>query len=81
MECHEVRVQVFTYMDGECVEAESIELRQHFEGCGPCARMLAFEVRIRQVVATRCCESIPADVRDRVLAALDQAEPRFSDEG
>ncbi|MFZ4516535.1 MAG: mycothiol system anti-sigma-R factor [Acidimicrobiia bacterium] len=81
MECHEVHVQIYAYMDRECGETDYRELSLHFEICDPCARMLAFEVRVREVVARRCCDPSPATLRVRILEAIHQTEPGFSDEG
>ena len=75
MNCQEFHLQVFTYMDGELSVVEQREVTLHIEGCPPCAQVLAYEVRIREVVARRCCESAPTDMRDRVLRALGLADP------
>ena len=66
-------MQIFTYMDGELSVAEMREVTVHIDGCPPCAHVLAYEVRIREVVQRGCCEKAPATMRDRVLGALDEA--------
>lgn len=72
MNCHEFRVQIFTYMDGEVTITEHREITRHLDGCPPCTEVLAYEVRIREVVATRCCETAPDDLRARLMIALEQ---------
>jgi len=70
VDCQEFRVQVFTYMDGELTVTEMREVTIHVEDCGPCAQVLAYEVRIREVVQRCCCEPAPAEMRARLLGAL-----------
>ena len=75
MDCQEFHLQVFTYMDGELSVIEQRSVMLHIEVCPSCAQVLAYEVRIREVVAQRCCESAPEEMRDRVLRALGLADP------
>lgn len=75
MDCQEFHLQVFTYMDGELSVIEQRSVTLHIEVCPSCAQVLAYEVRIREVVAQRCCESAPEEMRDRVLRALGLADP------
>jgi len=75
VDCQEFHLQVFTYMDGELSVIEQREVTLHIEVCPSCAQVLAYEVRIREVVAQRCCEPAPEEMRDRVLRALGLADP------
>lgn len=70
MDCYQVRSQVFTYMDGELSVTEHREVMVHLDECPGCTRVVAFEVRVREVVAQRCCETAPREMRARVLQAL-----------
>ena len=65
MDCYEFRVQIFTYMDGEVSVTEHREITRHLDGCPPCTQVLAYEIRIREVVASRCCETAPDTMRSR----------------
>jgi anti-sigma factor (TIGR02949 family) len=76
--CRTVRQHVGALVDGELDPATQIEFERHVAACAPCQELLAFERSMREQVreALRGPRA-PADLRGRILAALD-AEPPAS---
>jgi mycothiol system anti-sigma-R factor len=64
---------MYRYLDGEITVWRRWRITRHLHRCPPCAHGYDFEVELRQVIATRCREEVPDDLKQRIKAALDQA--------
>jgi mycothiol system anti-sigma-R factor len=58
------------YLDGELAVWRRWKIRRHINRCPPCADGFVYEVEFRQVIATRCRDQRPDDLRRRIAGAL-----------
>jgi mycothiol system anti-sigma-R factor len=73
MDCGKADRRMYRYLDGEVTIWRRWRITRHLDRCPPCAQGYDFEVELRQVIASRCREEVPDDVKQRIKAALDQA--------
>jgi mycothiol system anti-sigma-R factor len=73
MDCGKADRRMYHYLDGEITVWRRWRITRHLNRCPPCANGFDFEVELRQVIATRCRDEVPDDLRQRIKAALDQA--------
>src|SRR5574341_1302496 len=75
MKCDDVERFVHPYVDGEFDEAERAQLERHVDGCAACRDLVAFQSTFKANLKTRLRRpAAPAELRGRVLAALDAAD-------
>ena len=68
--CDETIEKLYFYLDGELTEQRRIEIARHLDLCGPCVGAYGFEDELRKLVASRCHDHVPDELRERVAAAL-----------
>lgn len=69
--CSEAVRQLWEYLDGLVEESQRRVVEEHLSFCRRCCGELEFAEELRRFLADRDREEIPADVRSRLLAALD----------
>lgn len=70
--CEQVLENLFDYLDGEIDEARAAQIHQHLEMCKRCYPRAQFEKAFLDAVRqAQAGESVPTDVRARVLAAIE----------
>ena len=70
MDCEETIRQVYLYLDGEVTTFRRWQITRHLHRCPPCQNGFDFELELRQVVARRCHDEVPTDLRQRIEDAL-----------
>ena len=70
--CSEVLDKVYLYLDGEADSHDEEHVRIHLDECAPCLRKYGLEQAVKALVARSCAELAPVDLRDRVLARIQQ---------
>lgn len=77
MDCDKAHYRMHHYLDGEVTVWRRWVIKRHLNQCPPCADCYTFEVEVRQVVASRCREQAPPEVKRRIADALglDHNEP------
>jgi len=73
MDCGKADRRMYRYLDGEITVWRRWRITRHLNRCPPCANGFDFEVELREVIATRCREEVPEDLKARIKAALDRA--------
>lgn len=73
--CDEVVETLYLYLDGELDARGCEEVRRHLDDCAPCFEAFGFEAELRSVIAARCQEELPAELRERILTALRRPRP------
>ena len=68
--CLEVHRSLEIFMDGELSAPQHRAVTAHLTVCPPCQRVHAFQVQLRNVVATKAIDPMPDDVRARITRAL-----------
>jgi len=70
MDCDKAHYRMHHYLDGEVTVWRRWVIQRHLNRCPPCADCYTFEVEVRQVVASRCREQAPPEVKRRITDAL-----------
>jgi mycothiol system anti-sigma-R factor len=76
--CEDALSELYRYIDGELDDATRVRISAHLDNCSPCLEAFDFEVELRRVVASRCQERVPDELRDRILNVLrtcDRSDP------
>jgi mycothiol system anti-sigma-R factor len=73
MDCGKADRRMYRYLDGEITVWRRWRITRHLNRCPPCANGFDFEVELREVIATRCRDEVPEDLKARIQAALDRA--------
>jgi mycothiol system anti-sigma-R factor len=68
--CDDALNELYRYIDGELDEATRVRISAHLDDCSPCLEAFDFEAELRRVVASRCQERVPDELRDRILNVL-----------
>jgi len=70
MDCDGAIHRVYHYLDGEMTVWKRRAIARHLDECPPCAQGFTFEVHIRRVIAMRCTDEAPTELRQRIAEAL-----------
>ena len=54
------------------------QIARHLDDCPPCAQGFDFEIELRQVIASKCRDEVPPDLKRRIAEALGRAARRVS---
>jgi mycothiol system anti-sigma-R factor len=71
IDCEESIHHLYDFLDGELTEDRRRELRAHLDSCAPCVKKYEFEAELRRVIANRCKDRVPDELRRRVAEAID----------
>jgi len=69
-DCGETIERLYQFIDGELTEERRVQIQVHLEGCSSCYQAVDFERELRIVVANRCRDRVPEDLRVRIKQAL-----------
>jgi mycothiol system anti-sigma-R factor len=58
------------FIDHELAQADSDQIKQHVEDCGPCLEIHDLERAVKALVARSCTEHAPDALRERVLVRI-----------
>ena len=75
--CDETLAELYTYLDGELTVEVREKIRVHLDDCPPCGDIAVFEAELRRVIAAKCVDKVPDDLRARIIAACSD-EPAGS---
>lgn len=76
MDCEQTIRQVYLYLDGELTTLRRWQITRHLNRCPPCQHGFDFELELRQVIATRCHDEVPPELKARIAEAIGLFEPR-----
>ena len=68
--CREVLDDLERYIDGECPDRLARVIADHLADCPPCLSRSDFERALRDLVASKCRDTAPADLVERVRSQL-----------
>lgn len=74
--CAEAVRQLWEYLDGVVEETDREAIEEHLSFCRRCCGELDFAEELRRFLAQPDEPSLPADVRERLLATLNELEDR-----
>ena len=69
-ECDDLLHELADFLHGELDAERTQHLQHHLEDCPPCFETADFQAQLRQLLARRCREEVPADFQARVTAML-----------
>jgi mycothiol system anti-sigma-R factor len=70
MDCEQTLVWIHHYMDGGLPQWRMLAMTRHLDDCPPCMDGYRLELHFRNVVATKCTEQAPYNLRQRIEEAL-----------
>ena len=74
MDCEKAAHRMDHYLDGELAVWRRWVITRHLNRCPPCADCFTFEIEFRQVVANRCRDEMPPELKRRITDALGLGE-------
>ena len=74
--CNDAVERLYHYLDGELDDSRRAQIQRHLDECLPCLEAFDFEAELRQVIARKCRETVPEQLRIRISLAI-QSEVRF----
>lgn len=69
-DCREVVRELYLFLDGELTDAKRGVIQHHLDDCSPCLEAFDFHAELRTVIASRCRDEVPVELRQRILIAL-----------
>jgi mycothiol system anti-sigma-R factor len=75
MDCEHAIQRIYEYLDGELTPFKRAAIARHLDECPPCAQGFDFEIELRQVIAFKCRDEVPPDLRRRIATALGHELP------
>lgn len=69
-DCSEAIRRIYYFLDGELTEYRRQMIQRHLDECLGCVSAFDFEAELRQVIANRCRDVPPADLMERIAAAI-----------
>ena len=81
-DCDEAVAELYAFLDGELDDAALIQVETHLRRCSPCLEAFDFEADLRRVIAAKCSEQVPPDIKARFCGMLrDLGNGSFSEDG
>ena len=75
MDCSEAIHEIYHYLDGELTEEKRTIIALHLERCPPCAAPFDFYAELRILIAQKCRDDVPAELRLRIARAIGHEPP------
>ena len=72
--CREALHRVYHFLDGEMTPEVRDQIARHLNKCAPCLRAYGFETEIRRIVADKCRDKVPAELKTRIAAVIDHED-------
>jgi mycothiol system anti-sigma-R factor len=74
--CAEAVRQLWEYLDGTLNEENRAAIEEHLSFCRRCCGEVEFAEELRRILSRTAAEEIPAEVRLRLQATLDQLDAK-----
>jgi mycothiol system anti-sigma-R factor len=71
IDCRETLHRIYHFLDGGLTTERRDQIAQHLDKCPDCFDAFGFEVELRKLIANRCREEVPDELRTRIAAAID----------
>ncbi len=79
--CDDAVASMYLFLDQELSPEQSDVVRAHLDECLPCLEAFEFEVEVRQIIASKCRDDVPTEVRFRILDSLQCEMAKNSGDG
>lgn len=74
VDCNAVIAELYTFLDGEISDGRRVQIEHHFTGCIDCHEVVEFHASLKMTISAKCRESVPDDLRLRILDAIRHTE-------
>ena len=74
--CREAMAKLYSFLDGDLTEQRREAVQRHLDECSPCVQAYDFEAELKKVLATRCKDSVPESLKERIYNALRSEEQK-----
>jgi anti-sigma factor (TIGR02949 family) len=71
-DCDEAVAELYAFLDGELDDTMLLKVEAHLRRCSPCLEAFDFEADLRRVIAAKCEEQVPPDIKARFCGMLRQ---------
>ena len=78
-DCDDAVAQLYAFLDGELDAQTVTRVEAHLRRCSPCLEAFDFEAELRKVVAVKCRDQVPDELRTRILTVLTRLEDTSDD--
>ncbi len=68
--CAEALTELFWFLDGELTVERRERISVHLDECGHCDSVRSVEIEVRRVIALKCRDDVPEQLRARIAEAL-----------
>jgi anti-sigma factor (TIGR02949 family) len=75
-DCEEAVRQLYAFLDGELTDDLRHAFEAHLDACNPCVEIVTFEAELRRVIANKCQDRVPEELRIRIAAAISKEAGR-----
>jgi mycothiol system anti-sigma-R factor len=79
-DCDDAVAQLYSFLDGELDAVTVTKVEEHLKHCSPCLEAFDFEAELRKVVAVKCRDRVPDELRTRILTILEGLGDTTADE-
>ena len=73
-DCGQTVERLYQFIDGELTDERRHQIERHLDECSPCLQAVGFERELRTVIANRCKDRVPEELRQRIKAALEKED-------
>jgi mycothiol system anti-sigma-R factor len=73
-DCGQTVERLYQFIDGELTDERRQQIERHLDECSPCLQAVGFERELRIVIANRCKDRVPEELRQRIRAALEKED-------
>ena len=74
VDCNSVVQELYTFLDGELTPQRRVAISEHLDRCHDCIEAFDFEAELKIVIAQKCREQVPDQLRQRIASALDELD-------
>jgi mycothiol system anti-sigma-R factor len=71
-DCNETLRELYLFLDGQLTESDRAHIQAHLDDCSPCLEAFDFEAELRLVIRSRCTDTVPESLRERIARAIDR---------
>lgn len=69
--CDEAVASLYEFLDGEITDVTRSTVQRHLDDCSPCFEAYDFEAELRIVIAAKCRDEVPQELKDKIRAIID----------
>jgi len=69
-DCNDALRVLYEFLDGELTSERRHDIEAHLDDCSPCLEAFDFNAEVRQVIAQKCRDEVPEDLKRRIAEAL-----------